>query len=839
MKTGQGIKIGRLSGYLGNINIKNKLMLLLALPLAGLLFFSVVELKNSFMIWREMNTLQTLSELAVRISALVHETQKERGMTAGFIGSRGKDFASELSSQRTETDKKISDLKTALKDFNAGRFGAELKSSLDQAMSKIENIKGIRDSVSSMNISAADAIAYYTSANSLFLDAIAGIASLSTDRDVARRLTAYVGFLQAKERAGIERAVLSNTFALNKFGPGMIEKFVSLIAAQDSYTGTFLSLSTTEEKRFYNEKMSGQIIETTKKMRNTALEKSGAGNFGINPEEWFKAQTAKINLMKEVEDKQSKDLQAYAGSLKAKAQTALILILVLISAAGSATAALAYLITRSMTQSMNEAVTAASRLAEGDLTGSIEATTKDEIGMLLSAMRNMAARIKAIADDINVVIAAAVEGKLDTRSDASKHKGDFGRIIEGLNKTLDAVVGPLKVSAEYVEKISKGDLPPKITAEYKGDFNEIKNNLNTLIDSMNMVSSIAEEIAGGNLTIEVKKRSEQDMLMAALDAMVKGLTNIALNVKNATDQVSTAADQIAEANQNFSQRITEQASSIEETSATMEEMSASIKHTADNAREANKLAQTAKTSAESGSSVMQNTIDAMAEINKSSSKIGNISNVIEEIAFQTNLLALNAAVEAARAGEHGKGFAVVASEIRNLAQRASQSAKEITSLIEDSSEKTERGVALANELSMKLDEIGTNVKKVTDLMDEVAAAAGEQASGINQVNSAVSQIDQTTQQNAALVEETAASAEELAGQAKELLSLISFFKVDAVRAFERKTKEPTVHEIGVVRHIEPRRTAQKRFQPALAAAPVGTGAFKGTDERPNGGFEEF
>jgi len=168
--------------------------------------------------------------------------------------------------------------------------------------------------------------------------------------------------------------------------------------------------------------------------------------------------------------------------------------------------------------------------------------------------------------------------------------------------------------------------------------------------------------------------------------MVNNLKQIVFQTKEASNQVATASDQIAQANQNLSQSITEQASSVEETTSTMEEMTASIRQTADNAREANKLAQGTKGIAESGSCVMGNTIKAMDDINKSSSKIANISNVIEEIAFQTNLLALNAAVEAARAGEHGKGFAVVASEIRNLAQRASQSAKEITGLIEQARE---------------------------------------------------------------------------------------------------------------------------------------------------------
>jgi len=361
--------------------------------------------------------------------------------------------------------------------------------------------------------------------------------------------------------------------------------------------------------------------------------------------------------------------------------------------------------------------------------------------------------------------------------------------------------------------------------------------------SLAVISGWINIMSTGDLTkdADISSKDEIGNMASDLKGMVHKIKKVIFQTRESSNQVSMASDQIAEANQNFSQRITEQAASIEETSATMEEMSASIKHTAENAREANKLAQATRSQAESGVGVMDNTIKAMDEINRSSGKIANISNVIEEIAFQTNLLALNAAVEAARAGEHGKGFAVVASEIRNLAQRASQSAKEITVLIEDSAEKTGRGVQLAHELSRKLEEIGLSVKKVTDLMEEVAAAAGEQASGINQVNTAISQIDQTTQQNASLVEETAAAAEELAAQARELRNLIAFFTLDEETVFEKEgpgRKQLSAQTPVMKKSLpQPVQTSRGKTFPHQNPKPILSASMK--EEDSNGGFEEF
>jgi methyl-accepting chemotaxis protein len=210
----------------------------------------------------------------------------------------------------------------------------------------------------------------------------------------------------------------------------------------------------------------------------------------------------------------------------------------------------------------------------------------------------------------------------------------------------------------------------------------------------------------------------------------------------------------------------------------MEEMTGTVNQSADNADQASHLAQKTREEAENGRQIVGKAISAMNVIKESSAKISDIIGVIDEIAFQTNLLALNAAVEAARAGEHGRGFAVVASEVRNLAGRCTSAAKEIKELIHDSVDKVNDGTRLVNSSGEALEEIVLEVKKVSDIVAEIATASREQSAGINQVNKALLQLDEMTQQNASLVEEAAAASESMGQQAKDLSELVSYFKLE-------------------------------------------------------------
>ena len=291
-------------------------------------------------------------------------------------------------------------------------------------------------------------------------------------------------------------------------------------------------------------------------------------------------------------------------------------------------------------------------------------------------------------------------------------------------------------------------------------------------------ASIAGSIAKGDLSIGIETHSaDNSSLLAEMKEMRNSLVGVVGQVRVGTETIGTASHEIADGIVDLSSRTEMQASALEKTASAMEELTSTVKQNADNAREANKLAATASDVAVKGGSVVSQVVDTMSSINESAKKIVDIIGVIDGIAFQTNILALNAAVEAARAGEQGRGFAVVASEVRNLAQRSAGAAKEIKILIDDSAEKTERGTRLVGQAGVTMGEVVDSVRRVTDIMSEIASASAEQSAGIEQVNQSIIEMDGMTQQNAALVEQAAAAAQSLQDQAAELSHVVSIFKL--------------------------------------------------------------
>jgi methyl-accepting chemotaxis protein len=288
-----------------------------------------------------------------------------------------------------------------------------------------------------------------------------------------------------------------------------------------------------------------------------------------------------------------------------------------------------------------------------------------------------------------------------------------------------------------------------------------------------------QQMAMGEMSkpIDPGAGDELGRILVSLESLRIKWVQVVAHVRQSSESVATASAEIAQGNQDLSSRTENQASALQETADSMEKLSSTVTHNADNAGQANQLAMSASTVAAQGGQVVAQVVDTMRGINDASRKINDIISVIDGIAFQTNILALNAAVEAARAGEQGRGFAVVASEVRSLAGRSAEAAKEIKTLINASVLQVERGTLLVDQAGTTMDEVVTSIKRVTDIMGEIASASTEQSRGVSQVGEAVAQMDHVTQQNAALVEEMAAAASSLKTQAQELVQTMAVFKL--------------------------------------------------------------
>jgi methyl-accepting chemotaxis protein len=377
----------------------------------------------------------------------------------------------------------------------------------------------------------------------------------------------------------------------------------------------------------------------------------------------------------------------------------------------------------SIRRAADSVVNAAAHMARGDLSQVASVPGKDEFAQIAVSFQQVGANLQALIADTARLADAALSGELAVRADTDAHTGDFRRIVEGMNGTLDAIATPLQELQAVMGRIEGGDMTETIRGDYQGAFAELKTAVNN--------------------TIEKLAQTLGDVALAA-------------------NALTAAADQVSSTSQSLSQSASEQAASVEETTASLQQMAASVKQNSDSANVTDGMAAKAAKEALEGGEAVGKTVEAMKSI---ATKI----SIIDDIAYQTNLLALNAAIEAARAGEHGKGFAVVAAEVRKLAERSQVAAQEIGQLAGSS-------VTMAEQAGAVLRQMVPTINKTSELVQEISAASGEQSQGVGQITGAMNHLNTATQQNASASEELSATAEELSGQAAALQELMSFFQ---------------------------------------------------------------
>ncbi|CAK0780283.1 methyl-accepting chemotaxis protein [Gammaproteobacteria bacterium] len=462
-------------------------------------------------------------------------------------------------------------------------------------------------------------------------------------------------------------------------------------------------------------------------------------------------------------DKNVDSLISYQGKMMEKAgadaaETEHQGVMLLLMVAGTALVValgLALWIGLSVTRPLGKAVALIGRIGHGDIPAPAQESWPGEFDGIRESLNAAGVAIHTLIEDVRVLSQAGAEGRLAVRADATRHQGDYQRIVEGFNATLDAVVGPVTEVIRVMTAVEKGNLDQQIAVQYQGMLGQLRDSVN------NTVTQLAR-------TIE--------------------------EVHHTSGELANAAAQVEATAQALSQATSEQAASVEETSAAVEQMSASITQNADNAKVTDTRASQAAVEAREGGDAVTKTVTAMKQIT-------NKISIIDDIAYQTNLLALNAAIEAARAGEHGKGFAVVAAEVRKLAERSQIAAQEISELATSS-------VQLAEKAGNLLDEIVPAITATSDLVQEIAAASKEQSGGVSQINTAMSLLSQLTQTNASSSEELAATAEELGAQVTQLQDLVAFFHISEHHAGSSNTPTQRV-SIPATSHAMPRKPSAR------------------------------
>ncbi|MEO5358721.1 MAG: methyl-accepting chemotaxis protein [Nitrospirae bacterium YQR-1] len=526
--------------FLENVKFRNKLLLMLIVPFLCLTYFSLSIFIEKTSILNRMDALSKLSTLAVKTSEVVHELQKERGNSAGFLGSKGAKFGSELNSQRAETDKKLSKLTEYLNNFDTDYYGETFKGNLNGVKDNLNALKSKRASIDSLNIPLPEALGYYTGTIAKMLDLIGGMPKLTENAELSQTVSAYVNFLQAKERAGQERAVMSNTFSAGKFTDGIYFKFVSLVSAQNVFIDVFNTFATKEQVEFYKSKVTGSTVTEVERMRKVATDKAYEGNFGIDPLYWFKTITEKINIMKEVEDKLSQDLNNKAEGLKGTAKTQLTILLVIITVAFLVSLLFAYMIMKGVLQQIGGepgvVVEIAKRVAGGDLTidGSAQSTG------LYKAVLEMVENLKKIVMEVKEISDRVGTGSKhlnDTASQTSEGAIEQAASVEETSSSVEQMAASIKKNAENSVQTEKIAITIAKDAIEAG---------NAVMQSVESMKSIAERV----MVIEdIARQTNLLALNAAIEAARageygKGFAVVASEVRKLAERSQSAAGQI-------------------------------------------------------------------------------------------------------------------------------------------------------------------------------------------------------------------------------------------------------------------------------------------------------
>ncbi len=728
---------------LSRLSIKQKLILIMLIPLIVVILLAAKLAVDSFSSSKNLQSLDKVVVLSIKIGNLVHETQKERGMTAGFLGSKGEKFSTELLTQRLVVDEKLKEVNEFLNTFDKNAYSEEFLENLNNGLKKLQDLSNIRSGVTAFSINAAVAIDYYTDTNKLLLNVIATITKLSnSSAKVSQELVSYMNFLLSKERAGIERAVGTNTFAKNSFGEGMKAKFYTLVAEQNAYMDVFLKVSSLTMSDFYKKTFQADSINEVEKMRKIALYSDLDSNFNIDANVWFKQITEKINILKKIEDYISQSLSDTIDSEMYDASQNMI-VFGLLSAFG---VALTMILART-----------------------IAFTILIDVDSVKKGVENFFAFINFEKDDIELI-------NVKSNDELGMMSKIINKNIEDTKMNIQKDRALIADTIRVTNEINKGHLNCKIELDSNNpSLNELKNIINEMLGTLNSNISNILNVLTSYSKLDFRSNLAPNNLEGIIKELEKDvnilgdvITQTLMENKKIGIILSNNANTLTQNMQGIASAANSQAASLEETAASLEEITSNITNNTQTAIKMASYGNKVKESITLGQDLANKTAVSMEDINSQTSAINEAITIIDQIAFQTNILSLNAAVEAATAGEAGKGFAVVAGEVRTLASRSAEAAKQIKNLVENAQRKTQEGKDIASNMIKGYTELNENISITLDLIQNVTTASKEQSTGMIQINDAVNNLDQITQQNA----QNASQANEIAQRTLDISNTI-------------------------------------------------------------------
>ena len=703
-----------------NVTIKTKLLSVVLIPLIAIILLSVDIISQKYTESKNMDNVHALVVLSTKISSFVHETQKERGMTAGFLGSNGVKFKDKLPSQRELTNKKLEELNKYIKNHNIIGMYDEIDSDINNMQNDVKKLDLIRSDIDNLNISLGNAISYYTNMNRKILSVVSTAANLTTDSDIAKSIISYSNFLNSKENAGVERAIGTGAFANNGFKGNLKKKFITLVSTQDAYLNVFLTYADDTQREFYENTLVGSAVENVNKMRNELL---GNEKFTSNASFFFQEITTKIGLLKKVDNYIAKDIIEDTEEKISDLNTTIVEILVIIFILVIIISLIGYLIMRDISNSINNLQSGLFSFFDflnGKESNSklVKITNHDEIGEMAKIINENIKHTEKLVKEDRIVLDEIKDTliKLENGFTSYHIESSTSNIqIETIKKNLNQMISSLDSNLNEVNKI--------LVAYGNSDFTY------DLTQSKQLTGTF------GTLFLNTKLLGTNTSELLAM-------------IKNTSDTLANNISVLTNSSNNLSTASNEQAASLEEASAALEEITSTVINNATNVSNMSRYADEVTNSVNIGEKLANETTEAMDEINSEVSAISEAITVIDQIAFQTNILSLNAAVEAATAGEAGKGFAVVAQEVRNLASRSADAANEIKILVENATKKANNGKTISTQMIEGYAKLNENISNTINLINDIETSSKEQKIGIEQINNTVQELDQKTQQNA-------------------------------------------------------------------------------------------